>query len=300
MDETGIGATAPAAAVTKETSNRSRAGFKPGIWEGLALLLGLAGDVAKPVGDYSLWLLVAAVALTAIFFFLRRFGSARTAMFHSGFAAVLMAVIWLTQTFATPERGNADERGAIVTFAPVLAPLQTKILPLPSDRKTLLAFQDAIASGSDNERVADARELYAATEDRSLKRGMIEAMMTSGNAALQQTATLMRFAERERDGLVLAPISRDATDALSRRLLSYNFKVRHADIDSGGLRLIGDGFESNGTVSRQGTVLQLYIDMPEQGRQLMTVDLKPDRDLRLTGTARLDNGSKAAVELPLF
>ena len=76
--------------------------------------------------------------------------------------------------------------------------------------------------------------------------------------------------------------------------------MRRYHFENGALRLVGDGFESDGTVSRQGTVLQLYIDLPEQNRQLMTVDLKPDAQLRLTGTARLDNGSKAAVELPLF
>lgn len=298
MSDTKTVQQGPATAETKIATEKPSYSF--GMWEGLALLLGLAGDIAKPVGNYSLWLLVAAAALTGVLFTLRRFPKARIAMFHSGFATVLMAVIWATQTFGTSMNGGASERGALVTFAPVLAPVQTKILPLPSDRKTLMRFQDAIASGTDNERVADARALYLATEDKALRRGMIEAMMASGNVALQQTATLIRLSEREGDRLVLAPVSRDATDALSRRLLSFNFVVRRVDVDSGALRLVGDGFESDGTVSRQGTVLQLYIDLPEQNRQLMTVDLKPDAQLRLTGTARLDNGSKAAVELPLF
>ncbi|MBA3940993.1 MAG: hypothetical protein C0520_07265 [Sphingopyxis sp.] len=300
MSDTGIPGTAAAATATAAPSKETKGGFRLGLWEGLALLLGLAGDIAAPIGNYSLWLMIGAAALTGLLFLLRRFAHARTAMLHSGFATALMAVIWLTQTFATPQGSNLQERGALVSFAPVLAPFQTTILPLSDDRKALMAFQDAIASGSDNERVAEARDQYANTQDRAVQRGMIEAMMGSGNAALQQTATLIRFQERERDGLVLAPISRDATDALSRRLLSYNFRVREADIDSGGLRLLGDGFESSGTVSRQGTVLQLYIDMPDSPRQLMTVDLAPGADLRLTGTARLDNGAKAAVELPLF
>lgn len=298
MNDTKAVQSGPVVAEAKAVAEKR--GYSFGMWEGLALLLGLAGDIAKPVGNYSLWLLLGAAALTSALFALRRFPKARVAMFHSGFATALMAIIWATQTFATEQKGNASERGALVTFAPVLAPVQTKILPLPSDRKTLMRFQDAIASGTDNERVADARELYLATEDKALRRGMIEAMMASGNAALQQTATLIRLSERERDRLVLAPLSRDVTDALSRRLLSFNFVVRQVDVDSGALRVVGDGFESDGTVSRQGSILQLYIDMPGESRQLMTVDLKPDANLRLTGTARLDNGSKAAVELPLF
>lgn len=289
--------TAPAAQVA---TDKSKGGDKLAAWSAFSLILGLAGDMAKPIGNYSLWLMAAGIVGFGVCFALRRASFARRGMFHTGIFAIIMATIWGLQQFAVPE-DKGDERGAAVAFLPILAPIQTKILPLPQNQKLLLQFQDAIAKGSDSERVAAARELYAATEDPALHRGMIEAMMGSGNPALQQSATLLRFAERKYDRLTLPPIDRDRDDPLSRRLLSFSFEVRDVDVDSGALDLRSSSSRSFGTVTRQGTTMQLPIIVAEGGSfQEMLVDLKPGQDMQLTGKARLGTGEVVAVELPLF
>ncbi len=298
--ESGTAAVPAAAPVAPAADNRAKGGDKLAAWSGFSLILGLAGDMAKPIGNYSLWLMAAGIAGFIFCFALRRASFARRGMFHTGIFALIMGTIWGLQQFAVPEdKGN--ERGATVAFLPILAPIQTKILPLPQNQKLLLQFQDAVAKGSDSERVAAARELYAATEDAALHRGMIEAMMGSGNPALQQSATLLRFAERTRDRLTLPPIDRDKDDPLSRRLLSFSFEVRDVNVDSGALDLRSSSSRSFGTVTRQGTTMQLPIIVAEGGRfQEMLVDLKPGNDMRLTGKARLETGEVVAVELPLF
>ncbi|MDR6832242.1 MULTISPECIES: hypothetical protein [unclassified Sphingopyxis] len=298
-------AAAPAAApapapITPATDLKTKGGDKLAAWSGFSLILGLAGDMATPIGNYSLWLMAAGIVGFVLCFLLRRMSFARRGMFHTGIFALIMGTIWGLQQFAVPEEAGV-ERGATVAFLPILAPIQTKILPLPQSQKLLLQFQDSIAKGSDSERVAAARELYAATGDAALHRGMIETMMGSGNPALQQSATLLRLAERKRDRLTLLPIDRDTNDPLARRLLSFSFEVRDVDVDSGALDLRSSSSRSFGTVTRQGTTMQLPIIVAENsGWQDMLVDLKPGNDMRLTGKARLETGEVVAVELPLF
>ncbi|WP_428627696.1 hypothetical protein [Sphingopyxis sp.] len=299
--ESGTATVAAATPVAAAADNQSKAGGdKLAAWSGFSLILGLAGDMATPIGNYSLWLMAAGIAGFVLCFLMRRIAFARRGMFHTGIFALIMGTIWGLQQFAVP-KDTGVERGATVAFLPILAPIQTKILPLPQSQKLLLQFQDAIANGSDSERVAAARELYAATEDTALHRGMIETMMGSGNPALQQSATLLRFAERKFDRLTLPPIDRDKNDPLSRRLLSFSFEVRDVDVDSGALNLRSSSRRSYGTITRQGTTMQLPIVVVDGGNfQEMLVDLKPDKDMRLTGKARLETGEVVAVELPLF
>lgn len=285
---------------SKIKSDGEKGGDRLAAWSGFSLILGLAGDMATPLGEYSLWLAVAGVVGFLICFLLRRIAFARRAMLHTGIFAAIMGLVVALQQLAPPEK-DANERGLAAAFVPVIASIQTKVLPLPENQRVLLQFRDAIASGNDSDRVATAREMYQGVEDSAIRRGMIEAMMQSGNPALQQSAILMRLAERNREILSLVPVKRDATDALTRRLLSYSFRTRQVNVDSGGLELLGDGFTSNGTVSRQGITMQLYIDVaPDIPRKLMLVELKPGSDMRLTGMARLDSGEAVAVEMPLF
>lgn len=283
----------------QRAADKGTGGDKLAAWSGFSLVLGLAGDMATPIGKYSLWFAIAGIAALIICFLLRRINFARRAMFHSGVFAVIMSAIVALQYLSPPEK-EAEERGIAAAFVPALASIQTKILPLPENQRLLLQFQNAIGSGGDSERLASARELYDGTEDRALRRGMLEAMLQSDNAALRQGAILMQLAERRGDRLTLVPSRRDATDILSRRLLSYSFKVSRVDVDSGALDLVGDGFGSDGTVSRRGITMQLYIDDVPEGRKLMFVELTPGKDMQLTGTARLDSGETAAVEMPLF
>lgn len=286
------------------TENTSRGatgkggGDRLATWSALSLVLGLAGDMAKPIGQYSLWLAIIGLAGFILCFMLRRRPFARRTMFHTGIFSVIMAAIVALQYFTPPEKG-AEERGVAAAFVPVIASVQTRVLPLTESQRTLLQFKDAIASGSDGDRVATARELYTATEDSAQQRGMIEAMMQSGNAALRQSAILFRLSERQGNYLSLTPVNRDANDELTRMLLSYSFKISRVNIDSGAVSLWGAA-PSNGTVTRQGITMQLYINMPSEGRKLMLVELTPDKDMKLTGTARLDSGAAVAVELPLF
>lgn len=295
----------PTAPITPEKASKTKAGGEKrgdrlAAWSGFSLVLGLAGDMATPLGKYSLWLAIAGVAGFLLCFLMRRVGFARRAMFHTGIFAAVMTAIVVLQQLAPPKK-DADERGFAAAFVPVIASIQTKVLPLPENQRMLLQFRDAIASGSDGDRVATARELYQGVEDSAIRRGMIEAMMQSDNPALQQSAILMRLAERNYESLSLVPVKRDASDVLTRRLLSYAFRTRQVNVDSGGLELLGDGFTSNGTVSRQGITMQLYIDVaPDVPRKLMLVELTPDTEMRLTGMARLDSGEAVAVELPLF
>lgn len=272
---------------------------KLGGWEIFSLLLALGSDLARPLGNYAVYFAIAGLIILVIAHQLRRYSLAKKVRLHAGFFTGLMAVIWGLQFFATPQSADVP-RGATVFLLPALGPVQTSVLPLDPQRKSLLGFQDKIRLGSDSERVASARAAYLASEDSTAKRAMIEAMMESGNGALQQTAILLRLAERDGDNLALAPINRDADDALSRRLLSYSFRVRRVDVDSGGIELLGDGYGSNGTVSRQGIAMQVYIDLTPNDRRLMRVDLAPADGLRLIGKARLDSGEAVDVELPLF
>lgn len=290
---------APKNGEKQPTTENGAGGDKLAAWSGFSLILGLAGDMATPVGQYSLWFAIAGIAALVICFLLRRIRFARRAMFHSGVFAAIMSAIVALQYLSPPEK-DAEERGIAAAFVPALASIQTKVLPLPENQRLLLQFQNAIGSGGDSERLASARELYEGTEDKALRRGMLDAMLQSDNAALQQGAILMQMAERRGDRLTLVPSSRDATDILSRRLLSYSFKVSRVDVDSGALDLLGDGFGSDGTVSRRGITMQLYIDDVPEGRKLMFVELAPGKDMQLTGTARLDSGETAAVEMPLF
>lgn len=279
--------------------DKTARGDKLAAWSGFSLILGLAGDMATPIGKYSLWLAIAGIAALAICFLLRRIRFARRAMFHSGIFAAIMTAILALQ-YLSPEKEQVEDRGITATFLPIAASIQTRILPLPENQRMLLQFQNAIGSGGDNERLASARELYDGVQDRALRRGMLEAMLQSGNAALQQGAILMRLAERRGDHLTLVPSERDASDILSRRLLSFSFKVSRVDVDSGALYLLGDGFGSDGTVSRRGITMQLYIDNVPEGRKLMFVELTPAKDMQITGTARLDSGETVKVEMPLF
>src|SRR3546814_20385180 len=97
---------------------------------------------------------------------------------------------------------------------------------------------------------------------------MLDAMLQSDNAALQQGAILMQLAERRGDRLTLVPSRRDVTDILSRRLLSYSFKVSRVDVDSGELDLVGDGFGSDRPVSLPGITVELYIAYVPEGSKL--------------------------------
>ena len=268
-------------------------------WSGLALVTGLAGDVAKPVGNYSIWLLAAGIAVLTLCIVLRRFALPRRAILHSSIFSAIMATIVALQYF-TPEEKDASERGFAAAYVPLVAAVQPKILPLTEAEAAMLSFKNAISRGSDRERQANARSIINATEDMALRRSLIEELARSSDPALRQIGILYQLASRTRDRLPLMPVSRDADDPLSRRLLSYSVRVNRVDTDTGALDLNGDGWGSDGTVSRQGISMQVYIDMPDENRRSMLVELALDSDLKLVGTARLEDGQAVPVEMPLF
>ncbi|MFN4114052.1 MAG: hypothetical protein ACK4GD_08935 [Sphingomonadaceae bacterium] len=268
-------------------------------WSALALVTGLAGDIAKPVGNYSIWLLALGVLALAICISLRRFTLPRRAILHSSIFSAIMATIVALQYFS-PEERDASERGFAAAYVPLLAAAQPHILPLTEAESTLLSFKNAISRGTEQDRQANARTILNATEDLALRRSIIEELARSSDAGLRQTGILYQLASRRGDRFPLMPINRDANDVLTRRLLSYSVRINSVNTDTGALDLSGDGWGSNGTVSRQGISMQVYIDMPDTQRESMLVELALNNELKLLGTARLDDGQKVPVEMPLF
>src|SRR3546814_16698730 len=96
-------------------------------------------------------------------------------MFHSGVFAVIMSAIVALQYLSPPEK-EAEERGNAAAFVPALAPIQTKVLPLPATQRLLLQFQNAHGPGGDSARLASARTRSDGTETQALRRAMIGAI----------------------------------------------------------------------------------------------------------------------------
>src|SRR3546814_9534140 len=68
----------------QRAADKGTGGDKLAAWSGFSLVLGLAGDMATPIGKYSLWFAVAGIIALVACFLLRRINFARRAMFHSG------------------------------------------------------------------------------------------------------------------------------------------------------------------------------------------------------------------------
>lgn len=295
--------TAPAEGAPAPAEPPAKKSDKLAAWSLVALLLGIAGDLVEPLGNVAIWLLAGGGLVMVLSFVLGGpLKFVRRIRLHSVIFCAIMAVV-VTLQLTAPAKEKAAERGAAVTYLPFLGGIQTTLLSsrLSAAEQALYRFQDALAgSGSDAARAATARQLYTAEEDATVRRGMLEAMLDSGKPELQQAAILLRLAERDEDRLQLLPVNRDASDALSRRLLSYSFRIDNVDVDSGALRLFGEYRGTDGTVTLRGISMQLHIFVSEDDHRPMTVELAPGKDRMLTGTARLDSGEAVAVELPLF
>lgn len=282
---------------SEDQPNRAKRGKATMIlsWAVLALFIGLIADFAEPVGALALWLFLIGLVALLLAYLVQKKGP--NFIPFAGVFTAIMAIILLLQLFASPE-ARGEDRGFLGSNLSPVASLQTAILPLSPNNRQLLQFGNRTNRGSDIERVEAARALYENSDDAMVRQTMLERMMQSDNAALIQTAMLLRLAEREGDMLKLVPLEADGDGILARRLESYAFRLLSVNVDSGALKLEGNA-PSAGKVDRTRIDMELYIAILGKPN-LMQVELQPSAEMKLTGTAELQTGENVAVEMPLF
>src|SRR3546814_11478301 len=92
----------------QRAADKGTGGDKLAAWSGFSLVLGLAGDMATPIGQYSLWFPVAGIIALVACFLLRRINFARRALVLSGVFAVLLSGVVVTDDLLPPQK-KAEE-----------------------------------------------------------------------------------------------------------------------------------------------------------------------------------------------
>ncbi|MES1199446.1 MAG: hypothetical protein ABUS48_05630, partial [Pseudomonadota bacterium] len=305
---------------TVQKSGPSAAAF--GVWSGGATLLGLAGDLAQPLGQIAVFLLGFAIIATVVCGALSLVPGLRKllltpAIFSAIGACVFGLVVFLQHATHSDEAGA--NTGFVAKVVPVAAQVQVAVFkptavatqsappaattveaPAASPSATLLAQLNAsLASGDPSEQIRGAREAIASS-DAAFRAAAIDKIYRTGDPALRQIAVvalLKDHAVADIPVIITAGTGQSpdlATQLQGRSLDFTNVTGAGVDANSGIVHFGFCGAAGTGMVTRSG------LNMTWPCGDAMSVDLHPTDDFRLVGEAHSSTGRVVTVELRLM
>jgi hypothetical protein len=273
-------------------------------WTFGATAMGLASDLARPVGNFAPLLFALSAVVAVITYRLsRRPRSARRTkdLFHfSLVGSVVFLLIWVPEFF-TGRNSAVPPRGVLATNVGAIGRLQTAILPLDSSVKAIYRLDDQLKNPNQPERYAAVRDALK-TKDDAFRREVLEIVMRSGDPRLRQIAILRIMAIRTGQQMPILATTSSGESDLTRSLIGATMYLTRVDEAgsgfTGGLRA-GSDFMLNGTVATDKVVIATSSPLT-RGKDRMTMELTLNNEFQLVGPARTSSGQSATVTIPLF
>jgi len=279
------------------TSKSAGLGALP-LWSGIATVVGLASDFARPIGPFALYLLVLFALVCAGAFALSRFVPAsremgRNIAKYSLVGAVVFGLVVVLQV-ATKDNTEPDvDRGFLASVAPPLASVQEAVLPVeaaPADEFEA-AMRGALRSKDDTEKRALARKALA-SEDAAFRQTAIEKFYVSKDPGLRRQAVIAAFVARYRDTLPVIVLEDQGNDPdLARSLIGKGLFLYATDPETGAVSASFLSARTDGTIALTG----ISLSVGNSG----VLSLKAEDDFTLQGTYQIASGAKARVQILL-
>lgn len=272
-------------------------------WTFGATAMGLASDLARPIGNFAPLLFAVSAVVAVITYRLSRGPkSARRTkdLFHfSLVGSVVFLLIWVPEFF-TGRNSAGPPRGVLADNVSTIGRLQTAILPLDSSVKALYRLDDQLKNPNRADRYAAVRDALK-TKDDAFRRQVLEIVMRSGDPRLRQIAILRIMAMRAGQSMPILATASSGESDFTRSLIGATMNLSRVDEAGSGFAgslITGFYVNLNGTVATDKVVIATLS--PLNRRDRMTMELTLSNEFQLVGPAKTSSGESATVTIPLF
>lgn len=281
----------------QNTANSGGLGALP-LWSGIATVVGLASDFARPIGPFALYLLILFALVCLGAFALSRFVPAAKARSLSiaKYALVGSVVFGLVVALQVATKDDAEpdvDRGFLASVAPPLASVQEAVLPVESEPADEFeaAMRSALKTKDETERRTQARKALS-SEDAAFRQTAVEKFYLSKDPVLRRQAVIGIFVARHRTTLPLVVMEAEGNDPdLARELIGKGLYIYSTDSEVGSVTAQMLNSRANGTIALTG----INFSVGNSG----VLSLKAEDDFTLQGTYQISSGATAKVQILL-
>lgn len=246
-------------AKSEYSGKSSQIGALP-MWGAVATVLGLASDLAQPIGSFALWIFGLFVFITVLALIIRSVIPALKK--HAGnlakytfLGSIIFALVVGLQHYSEGDSGEGPQRGFLATTIEPIGEIQSVIVQsaLPPADHHEAALRQALKAKEVSEKIQLAN-IALSSPDLAFRQIAIERLYASGDDVLRQKAIIASFEDhRGKGGMpVLVVQDENNSQSLSQRLIGQSFYVVSIDAATGSFQAQVMNTVANGVISRAG------------------------------------------------